>query len=67
MPFSLSGFQSTPYVDNGKFPPGRSTYVDVLAKVFYNASYGVFMKRCVLLQNGAHWCMTIDISGRVYR
>ena len=54
-----------PHVDNSRFPSGISTYVDVLVGYLL-----IFLTSCPctrrgLLQNRAHWCMAIDISGRV--
>ena len=48
-----------------KFPYGKSTYVDVLARYFAIHLRARLCKRHRLLQKNAHCCTAIDISGSV--
>ena len=47
------------------FPPGKSAYVDMLARYFSMRLAAHSCTRHGFLQKHAHWCMANDIYGRV--
>ena len=53
-------------LDNRQHRPGKSMYVDKLARYFAMRLMDLSCTKCGLLQNHAHWCTAINISGCVY-